>query len=185
MKGKVLKSVQIKSEIMPLDIAVTRSGDLVYAKQIDRSINLVSGTQIQTLIRLRGWETLGLCTMSSGDLMVIMLRYYKQNSQTRVVRYSDSKEKQWIQWDDNGQPLNASDCVNIKYVTENRNLDICVADWNASAVVVVSAASKLRFRYTDSPSTSRKFFDPHGITTDSQANILTADFNNARIHIID
>ena len=145
----------------------------------------MSGTQIQTLIRLRGWEPLGLCTTSSGDLLVIMLRYYRQNSQTRVVRYSDSKEKQWIQWDDNDQPLNASDCVNIKYVTENRNLDICVADWNASAVVVVSAASKLRFRYTDSPSTSRKFFDPHGITTDSQANILTADFNNARIHIID
>ena len=60
-----------------------------------------------------------------------------------------------------------------------------MADWYARAVVVVSAAGKLRFRYTGPPSTPRESFCPYRITTDSQANILTSDWNNHRIHIID
>ena len=71
-----------------------------------------------------------------------------------------------------------------RYLNENRNLDICVADGQAGAVVVVSAAGKLRFRYTGSPSTSGELFNPVGIATDSQANILTCDWDKNRIHII-
>ena len=72
LKGELLKSVQTKSGNMPWDIAVTRSGGLVYADYSGRSINLVSGTQIQTLIALQGWKLFGLCSTSSGDLLVIM-----------------------------------------------------------------------------------------------------------------
>ena len=46
MKGELLKSVQSKSGNMVSDIAVTWSGDLVYTNCHDRSISLVSGTQI-------------------------------------------------------------------------------------------------------------------------------------------
>nr|XP_022307827.1 tripartite motif-containing protein 45-like [Crassostrea virginica] len=45
LQGELLRSVQNKSGNWPWDIAVTRSGDLVYANYIDNSINLVSGTQ--------------------------------------------------------------------------------------------------------------------------------------------
>ena len=104
------------------------------------------------------------------------------NKQTKVVRYSGSTKKQTIQWDDQGKSLFSSDYFNnTKYLSENRNLDICVADRYASAVIVVSAAGELRFRYTNPLST----FCPYGITTDSQANILTADYLNHCIHIID
>ncbi|XP_078331716.1 uncharacterized protein LOC144625278 [Crassostrea virginica] len=182
LQGELLRSVQTKSGHDPLDIAVTRSGDLVYTDSRDRSINLMSGTQIQRLITLRGWEPDGLCSTSSGDLLVIMRS--DDETQIKVVRYSGSTEKQSIQWDDQGKPLYTPTRY-TKYLCENRNLDICVADCWAGAVVVVSAAGKLRFRYTGPPSTPRKIFYPLDITTDSKGNILTSDHNNDPIHIID
>ncbi|XP_078340609.1 uncharacterized protein LOC111118706 [Crassostrea virginica] len=182
LQGELLRSVKTKSWNWPYDIAVTRSGDLVYADWEDRSINLVSGTQIQTLITLRGWIPHGLCSTSSGDLLVIMDS--DDDKQTKVVRYSGSTEKQTIEWDDQGKPLYSSG-LSTKYLSENRNSDICVADHYAGAVVVVSKAGKHRFRYTGPPSTPRESFRPLGITTDSQANILTSEWNNPIIHIID
>ncbi|XP_078331346.1 uncharacterized protein LOC144625131 [Crassostrea virginica] len=183
LQGELLRSVQTKSRHYSYNIAVIRSGDLVYTDAGDRSINLVIGTQIQTLIRLRGWTPRGLCSTSSGDLLVTMTS--DDWKQTKVVRYSGSTEKQCIQWDDQGKPLYSSSHYNyIKYLSENRNSDICVTDCDAGAVLVVSAAGKLRFRYTGPPSTPRESFRPYRITTDSQANILKSDFDHHRIHVM-
>ena len=181
LQGELLRSLQTKHK--PLDIVVTRNGDLVYADYNDRSINLVCGTQIQTLISLRRWIPRGLCSTSSGDLLVSMDS--DDWKQAKIVRYSGSTEKQSIQWDDQGEPLYSSYSISCKCLDENRNSDICVADYGIHAVVVVSAAGKLRFSYTGPPSTPRELFQPYGITTDSQANILTSDCDNHRIHIID
>ncbi|XP_078342005.1 uncharacterized protein LOC144627889 [Crassostrea virginica] len=179
LQGELLRSVQTKSGNVPSDIAVTRRGDLVYTDPGDRSINLVSGTKIQTMIRLRGWTPLYLCSTSAGDLLVIMDS--DDEKQTKVVRYSGSTEKQTIQWDYQGKPLYSScGLYYTKHLSENRNFDICVADNVADAVVVVSAAGKLRFKYTGPPP-----FRPYGITTDSQGNILTSDHLNYSIRIID
>ncbi|XP_078331538.1 uncharacterized protein LOC144625207 [Crassostrea virginica] len=182
LQGELLRSVQTTSGYMPWDIALTRSGDLVYTDYRDKSINLVNGTQIQTLITPLGWTPYNLCSTSSGDLLVTMTSDDREH--TKVVRYYGTTEKQSIQWDDQGKPLYITSDY-IKYLSENRNLDICMADSDARAVVVVSAAGKLRFRYTGPPSIPRGSFRPVGITTDSKANILTSDPNNHRIHIID
>ncbi|XP_078331348.1 uncharacterized protein LOC144625132 [Crassostrea virginica] len=182
LQGELLRSVQTKSGHNSYDIAVTRGGGLVYTDYWDRSINLVSGTQIQTLITLQGWRPLYLCSTASGDLLVIMDS--EDDYETKLVRYSSSTQKQSIQWDDQGKPLYTSG-YGYKNLSENRNFDICVADIDAGAVVVVSAAGKLRFRYTGPPSTPQESFRPHGISTDSRGNILTSDGYKHRIHIID
>ena len=98
LQGELLRSVQTKSGVWPHDIAVTRGEGLVYADRGDSSINLVSGTQIHVLIRLREWRPLYLCSTSIGNLLVFMIS--DDEKQTKVVRYSGSSEKQTIQLDD-------------------------------------------------------------------------------------
>ena len=176
LEGKLLKSVKPAS--YPKDIEVTKTGDLVYCDPCSRSINIVRGTQTKTLITLLVWQPLYICSASSGDLLVTMIS--DKNQAIKVVRYSGYVEKQSIQWDDQGKPLYTPH--EIKDLSENRNLDICVADFSAGAVVVVNAAGNLRFRYTGPPSES--LIRAVSITTDSQANILTVDWNS-NVHIID
>ena len=109
--------------------------------------------------------------------------YSDYGEQTTIVaRYFGSTWTQHIQQDDQGKPL-YSFGYGEKFLSENRNLDICVAERRAHAILVVSAAGKLRFRYIGRPSTPPDSFKPIGITTDSQGNILTSDFHC--IHIID
>ncbi|XP_061176618.1 uncharacterized protein LOC133185436 [Saccostrea echinata] len=180
-QGKLLKSIRTKSWNYPCDIAVTRSGDLVYTDTDARTVNIVQNDQIQEVIQLQEWIPYYVCSTSSGDLLVTM--YSDDYKQSKAVRYSGSIQKQTIQFDSKGKPLYSSG--DIKYMSENRNLDICVADWGAKAVVVVNQEGKLQFRYTGHPSTNKVSFNPVGITTNSQSQILTSDSYHKRIHILD
>nr|XP_022308028.1 uncharacterized protein LOC111114031 [Crassostrea virginica] len=182
LQGDLLKSVNTRSGGIS-DIAVTRSKDVVFPDKCDKSINIVKNAEIQPVLRLEGWYPHGVCSTFSGDLLVSMNN--DNHTQSKVVRYTDFKEKQSIQFNDHGYPLFTSLCG--LYLTENRNLDICVADINARAVVVVNAAGKLRFRYTGHMHISGIFLEctPVGIATDSQGRILIAEIYNYSIHILD
>lgn len=66
LQGELVKSIQNKSGNTPQDIAVGKSGDLVYIDDIDRTVNMVQDTQIHTVIRQQGWKRVNICCTSSG-----------------------------------------------------------------------------------------------------------------------
>ncbi|XP_062575691.1 uncharacterized protein LOC134237587 [Saccostrea cucullata] len=178
--GKTIKS---KSGDVPWDIAVTKSGDLVYADYIENTVNIVKNEKIEEVIRLQNWKPTGVCCSYTGDLLVL-LNHRDDYTPSKVVRYNGSSEKQSIQFDDEGNSL-FSGASHIQ-ITENRNLDICVSDYGSQAVLVVNQAGKLRFIYIGHfPAPKKLPFIPRGITTDSQGHILTADSYNQCVHIID
>ncbi|XP_065938106.1 tripartite motif-containing protein 2-like [Magallana gigas] len=183
IKGSLLQTIKKKSGIFPIDIAVDSDGDLLYINGITETVYKVKNGQTEKLIRLQGWRPRNMRVASNGDLLLTM--YNDDYTQSKVVRYSGSTEKQTIQFDDKGKPLYSGNYY-TKYITENRNHDICVADREAGAVVVVNQDRKLRWRYTGHPSvTKNNAFKPYGITTDSQSHVLTADRDNHCIHILD
>eukprot|EP00105_Crassostrea_gigas_P039278 XP_019923426.1 PREDICTED: tripartite motif-containing protein 2 isoform X1 [Crassostrea gigas] len=182
-EGSLLQTIKTRSEYWPRDIAVDSNGDLLYCDSVIGTVYKVKNGPSEELIRLLGWRPSQLCVSYSGDLIVSVTSVDEIHS--KVIRYSGSTEKQTVQFDDNGNHLYSGyGC--IKYITENKNHDICVADCGAEAIVVVNQVGKLQFRYAGHPSVTKKYrFLPHGITTDSQSRILTADFDNHCIHILD
>jgi hypothetical protein len=183
VQGTVMNTMEIKSGEWPGDIAVTNDGDLVYSDRRTKTVNKVKSGQTEEVIRLQGWTPFNFCVTSSDDLLISM--YSDNETQSKIVLYSGSIEKQTIQYNCDGKPLYSGN-NNIKYISENRNLDICVADFGAGAVVVVNQAGKFRFRYTGHIlTTKQKAFKPRGITTDSRSQILVTERGNHCVHIVD
>ncbi|XP_061166676.1 uncharacterized protein LOC133175575 [Saccostrea echinata] len=105
---------------------------------------------MKEVIRVQNWRPPGVCRTSNGDFLVTMDSERRQvKMHSKVVRYSDSTEKQLqsIHFDSHCKHLYSSGGSH-KYICENRNLDICVADCGAKGEVVVNQSGKLRFRYT-------------------------------------
>ena len=185
LQGDLLESISTKSLNEPYDLTVSQSGELVYTDFKDGSVNIIKNGQIEPVIRRIGlifrWKPMNVCSTSAGDLLVSMTREDKTRS--KIVRYSDYHEIQRIQDDDNDQPLFSAG-TSSKCLCENKNLDICVADHAAEAVVVVTSSGKFRFRYK-AEGKSHSPFAPSGITTDSRCRILTSYGFNQCIHILD
>lgn len=97
-QGRLVKSIRTKSGNSPQEIAVSRSGDLLYTDYKDKADNILKDTQIEEVIRLELWIPRNVCSTSCDDILVIMVSYdYKQS---KIVRYSEKMDKQTNQFDD-------------------------------------------------------------------------------------
>nr|XP_022312046.1 uncharacterized protein LOC111117271 [Crassostrea virginica] len=180
------KQVLTKSGKMPIDIAVTRSGDLVFTDGRNESINIVSHSENQETIRLKCWIPKYVCSASYGDFLVSMQSAMMTSAFTQVVRFFGNTPVHSFQWDkEKRTPIYKPGSLGSLRLSENKNLNICVADWSAGEVVVVSKVGKLRFRYKGRSS----MFRPSGIATDSQGMILISECYHQKIktdiHILD
>lgn len=180
--GKCINTIATISKRLASDIAVSRHGQLEYSDwKLKTAVKMCNG-KIEEIIFLKGWTPINLCFATSGDLLVVF--YNDEETLSKVVQYSRTSQKNTIQFDSDGKPLYSGN-NKTKYITENKNFDVCVADSGAGAVVVVNCNGQFRFRYTGHSSENRNYpFTPYGITSDSQSQILTADFKNHCIHIL-
>lgn len=178
-----MKSIPTKCGNWQMDIMMTWNGDLVYADSTDRTVNLVNDTDnIEPVFTLPGWKPQSVSGSSIGGLLIVLDS--DDDNHAKVIHFCGYRVIQTIQYDADDFPLYFAG--SIKYISENRNLDICVSDCVAGAVVVVNQTGKFRFRYKGIYSeNSCRPFKPFGITTDSQGWILAFDWYNQRIHILD
>lgn len=174
-----LKHVNLKG---PTDIAVTTTGDLIYGIKLENIVFKLTKDKAEVLINLHDWRLLSLCITTFGELLVCMTDERKYSC--RVVRFNQDPEIwQIIQYDHQGESLYTSGMLS-KYIEENKNGDICVADCDAGAVVVTDKSGKLRFRYVGTISSQKNDqFCPVGIATDNMAQILVSD--SFQVHIVD
>ncbi|XP_048737979.2 E3 ubiquitin-protein ligase TRIM71-like [Ostrea edulis] len=180
-EGEPLTTISVKVNHQVRDIAVSSTGELIYIDNGSKTVNMIRNNQIETIISLQPWTPLQVFCSVSGDLLIII----HDRTSSKLVRYSGKSVVQSIQFDQ-GKHLYSS-TNKLKYVTENINRDICVADNGIKAVVVVNGEGKFRFRYTGRHSMSKGGeLQFKGIATDFLGNILVADCDyNHCIHIID
>lgn len=178
--GAIKKLKHVNLNIGPTDIALTRTGDLIYGIKLENTVFIFKKDKAEVLINLHDRKLLSLCTTPFGEVLVCMTD--KRNYRCRVVRFSQDPEiRQIIQYDHQGESLYTSGMLS-KYIEENKNGDICLADCDAGAVIVTDKDGKFRFRYAG-PSSSKNRFCPVGIATDSVAHILVSD--SLQVHIVD
>lgn len=177
--GLKLKHVNLNKG--PTDIAVTRTGDLIYGIKLENTVFIFKKDKAEVLINLHDWKLLSLCITAFGELLVCMTDVRKYRC--RVVRFNQDLEiRQIIQYDHRGKSLYTSGMLS-KCIEENKNGDICLADCDAAGVIVTDRAGQLRFRYDGKTSFQNNApFRPVGIATDSKAHILVSD--SLKIHII-
>ena len=155
-------------------IAVTGKGDLLFGKVLSNKINIFTKHKTDELVNLNSWSLLSLCITATDGLLVCMTD--TKGYSCRVVRFEGSDERQIIQYDRKGKRLFALG-KGRKWVKENRNGDVCVADYDGKAVVVTDKTGTLRFRYNEG-------LCPVGVVTDTQAQLIVF-YPGILIHIID
>ncbi|XP_062581690.1 uncharacterized protein LOC134243455 [Saccostrea cucullata] len=182
--GSVLEVMKTKSGRSTNGIAVTKTGNLLYADCYGKKIEMVKKGKVKSIVKTE-WKPTEVSCTPTGDILVSLWNDKPlDNKLLKVQRYSgDSFElKQEIQFDENDTSLfRCSGDYTALVTAENRNGDICIADWNARSLLILDKSGKLKTTYTGFQS---KVFDPRYVATDSHGHILVSDYDNNCVHIL-
>jgi hypothetical protein len=177
--GKTLQTVKTSESIRVLSI--NRDQCLIFSTWTEEKVRIYKDGNVDTYLNIANWRLRGICQTKNGDMLMSVRSV--DYTQSKVVRYSGTMEKQTIQYDGQRQPLFSTRQELVLLLTENGNGDICVADCAGKAVVVVNASGVLRFKYRGNSSIFSDF-KPSKITTDVYHHILINDNINDIIHIV-
>ncbi|XP_048763420.2 uncharacterized protein LOC125671636 [Ostrea edulis] len=183
-KGSVLEKIATKSGRSTNGLVVWKNADLLYIDCYDKKVVMVKNKKMTTLIKTDWKPTEISCTLSGDILISLWNNLSGDDKRFKILRYSrDGLDlKQEIRYRENGQPLFQSKGPHCAIPTaENRNGDICAADWNAGVLLLLNKIGKLKLKYTGLQSV---VFDPRYIATDSQGHILVSDYDNNCVHIL-
>ena len=97
------------------DVTVTVDEHLVYTDWEDGSINIMRGEKLERLVKLVDWKPQATCCTSSCELLVAI--QLADRSQSKVVRYNDSRVIQETQYTDSRNLLYS----NPAFIEENKN----------------------------------------------------------------
>ena len=182
--GLILKTISVSNNAIALSLSLDK--ELVFSVSgSDTNVYKYDGDVVSTLVDLRQWYPRGLCHSANGDLLVSMRS--EDETESRVVRYLGTNKTMVIQNDSQGYPLFSVGVSEMLLLAENGNGDICVADYDGNAVVVVNATAELRFKYWGNISSKPNYgtFKPLQIATDVCQQILIVDFSSDILHVID
>ncbi|XP_022345551.2 uncharacterized protein LOC111138056 [Crassostrea virginica] len=175
LQGNQLQKIQTSGEGEGYH-TTTQDGDLIYTDKDKKKIyRITPDRRITEFIKTGEWTPLSVhSSRINGDILVGMIK----DKEAKVTRYNKAgNEIQNIQSDNQGQGLYSDP----DYITENINGDICTANYNKKAVVVVNKSGQHRFSYTGRGSG----FYPCGICTDVLGHILVCDNYSDTVHLLD
>lgn len=170
----------IVSAVSPGCHTVNSKGDLIY---IQLDIKKLSKDLKTTTLFIEKANLLGIprcmyCSLITEDLLIAIKDTDDFSARSKVVRYNQRGQlTQTIQHDNTGLDLFG----NPRYITENKNGDIVVSDFDA--VVVTDSDGRYRFTYTGQ--TLESGIQTEGICANSLFHILICDTKSKTVHIID
>ncbi|XP_061171111.1 uncharacterized protein LOC133180656 [Saccostrea echinata] len=154
--------------------------DLIYI-DTDGDINKLSKDTKERFTLIKKTESWKPCSVFSspltGDLLVGMLN--TDTDTGKLNRYNNAGQYiETIQHGNKGQELYGRPI----YITENRNWDVVVSDFNRG-LVVTNCGGRYRFSYTGPPTGS--ILKPRGVCTDALLHILVCDESTDTVQMID
>lgn len=179
-------SETLKCPVNPKYIALKSPGSVLFSDESDKTVKFWSRDDQRVLIKTENWIPEGLAVTLSGDVIVCQYKETEvaavHNSLSRVVRYNgEGSEIRKMEYS-KGKRL----FLHALFVAENRNFDVCVSDKAKHTVVVLDKMGEFHFVYKGNIETGKfQSFNPRGLDTDSQGNILISDYLNYTVHIID